>query len=69
MGSSQELLLDIEAFLAETGMGPTYFGKRACGNASLVPRLRDGKSVQLETAEKVRDFIASTPVKGREVAG
>jgi hypothetical protein len=52
-----KLLDEIEAFLSETGMGESYFGKRATGNSELVFRLRDGKRVWPETAAKVRCFI------------
>lgn len=66
--ANASLLSEIEAFLSQTGMGPTYFGAKACGNAELVKRLRraasDGHrtrrtSVGIETAEKVRAYIAS----------
>ena len=33
------LLAEIEAFLAETGMGETYFGKARGNNSELVGRL------------------------------
>ena len=58
------LLSEIDAFLAETGMGEQYFGKAAVGNSELVPRLRqtrkNGKprSVVIETADAVRRFMA-----------
>jgi hypothetical protein len=52
------LLSEIEGFLAETGMGPAYFGKSAVGNTEIVKRLRNGRSVTLATARSVRDFMA-----------
>lgn len=52
-----ELLSEIEAFLAETGMGVSYFGKAATGNSELVPRLRDGRRCWPETQQKALDFI------------
>lgn len=54
------LLREIEAFLAETGMGPAYFGKCAADNSELVKRLRAGKRVWPETEAKVREFIATS---------
>lgn len=55
---SNQLLDEIRAFLAETGMGPSYFGRIATGNSELVARLEAGKDVTLSTAEAVRAFIA-----------
>lgn len=54
-----QLLTDIEAFLAGTGMGASYFGKSAVGNSELVPRLRSGGRVWPETEMKVRAFMLS----------
>lgn len=51
------LLREIEVFIAETGMGESYFGKAAAGNSELVPRLRSNGRVWPETAAKVRSFI------------
>lgn len=53
------LLSEIDAFLAETGMGESYFGKAAAGNSELVSRLRGGKRIWPETEAKVRSFILS----------
>lgn len=55
--TSQKLLKEIEEFLSETGMGPTYFGKAAMNSSELVPRLRRGGRVWPETEQKVRLFI------------
>lgn len=54
---TSDLLTEIHAFLADTGMGRSYFGKVACGNSELIDRLEAGKTVTLATAEKVRAFI------------
>lgn len=51
------LLQDIEAFLSETGIGESYFGKKAAGNSELVARLREGRRVWPETESKVRSFL------------
>lgn len=52
------LISEIEAFLRESGMGPSYFGKKAVGNSELLPRLKNGGRVWPETENKVREFIA-----------
>lgn len=54
-----ELLSEIEAFLAESGMGETYFGKAAVGNSEVVPRIRKGGRVWPETENGLRSFIAN----------
>ena len=55
------LLEAVEAYLALSKMGETYFGKKAVGNSELVPRLRAGGSVLVTTDEKVRRFMADNP--------
>lgn len=57
MENKNDLLTEIEAFLAKTGMGAAYFGKVAVGNSELVKRLRDGGDVLSGTAARVRAFI------------
>lgn len=52
-----DLLSDIRVFLNKTGMGPSYFGKAACGNSELVRRLENGRTVTLPIAEKIRAFM------------
>lgn len=52
-----DLLSEIRAFLKDTKMGKSYFGKAATGNSELVGRLKAGKTVTLRTAEKARKFM------------
>ena len=52
------LISEIDAFLARTGMGQAYFGKLAAGNSEVVARLRAGRRVWPETALAIRRFIA-----------
>ena len=59
------LLSEIEAFLAETGMGEMYFGKVAANDSGLVARLRAGTTpitgkpvfVRPDSQASVRAFI------------
>ena len=51
------LLRDVEAFLSESRMSESYFGKAACGNSEVVSRLRDGGRVWPETETKIRSFM------------
>ena len=55
----KSLLHEIHDFLAATGMGPSYFGVRACGNSKLVKRLAEGKRVWPHTELAVRQFMAA----------
>jgi len=62
-GMATDLLSDIRSFLDETGMGPSYFGKVACGNSELVERLEGGRRIWPDTEEKVRAFMAERLAK------
>lgn len=65
MNANQQLLAEIDAFLAASGMAETTFGKKAAGNSQVVDRMRDGSSVTLRTADRIRRFIAeSQPDRG-----
>ena len=64
----QPLLSEIEAFLADTGMGASYFGKRATGNSEVVARLRDGGRIWPETEHRIRAFIAAERARRRHAA-
>ena len=55
----QNLLYAVSDFLAETGMGESYFGKAACRNSELVKRLRNGGRVWPETEIAIRAFMRS----------
>ena len=59
MNPHKKLLCEIDAFIAASGMGESYFGKAAVNNSELVSRLRNGGRVWPETAQRVRDFIAA----------
>lgn len=55
------LLAEIERFLNQTGMPPTTFGVTVMNDWHLVRRLRDGGSVRMPTADKIREFISNYP--------
>ena len=70
------LLEEIEAFLAETGMGVSYFGKKAANDSNLVQRLRAGKTpkgrevfVRPYAVQSIKAFMrAERRKREREVA-
>ena len=57
-GTTRDLLTDIEAFLAESGVSATKFGLAAVNDGHLIKNLRSGASVTLKTADKVRAYMA-----------
>ena len=54
----EQLLADVEAFLARHSMAATPFGDSALGDRHFVRQLREGRRVWPETEEKVRGFMA-----------
>ncbi|MBB3947081.1 hypothetical protein GGQ73_003045 [Rhizobium skierniewicense] len=60
---TSQLLSKIDAFLNDTGMGESYFGKCAVGNSELVGRLRNGGKVLQDTGVKVVSFIEAERLK------
>lgn len=55
------LIAKIEAFLAETGMGPSHLGQRAAVGSEVVKRLRSGGDVTTRSADKLNAFIDAWP--------
>jgi hypothetical protein len=51
------ILDEIDAFMAETGIGGFRFGMLAIKNGRLVERLRSGGRIWPETEERIRIFI------------
>jgi len=63
---ANNLLAEIDRFLAETQMGEARFGLRAASNSRLMERLRAGTTpkgkpvlVRPETEQKIRAFMAA----------
>ena len=52
-----ELLAEIEAYRALTGVNKTTFGQRALRDGNFVRRLEGGRAPSLKTIDKVRGFI------------
>jgi hypothetical protein len=59
------LLSEIDDFLAETGMGASYFGRLAVRNTELVDRLRRGGRIWPDTETALRAFMADSREKRR----
>ena len=58
MQSADSLLVEIESFCRRSGMAESTFGRLAVNDGKLCARLRNGKDVTLETANKIRSFIS-----------
>jgi len=56
--SKEAFLAEVEAAIEKIGISPSQFGKDALGDRSFVFDLREGRNVGLDTAERVREFIA-----------
>ncbi|MEJ0093786.1 MAG: hypothetical protein WDN46_10185 [Methylocella sp.] len=59
MTDTQSLLDEINRFLASGAMAESTFGRKAVNDGKLVARLRRGGSVTLESASRIRSFMAT----------
>ena len=60
MSSTAESLLgEIERFCRRSQIAESTFGRQAVNDGKLCARLREGKDVTLDTAERIRSFIES----------
>ncbi len=70
MSRSTRFLADIEAFLAETGLSVSRFGREAVGDPSLVGDLRRGRSPSAALMDRVAGFMADhrdvAPARSRD---
>ena len=57
VGSSDQLLEEIETYCQQAGIAESTFGRHAINDGKLCSRLRAGKNVTLATAERVRTYI------------
>ena len=52
-----DLLKEIEAFLAKHKMAPAKFGQEALSDMGFLLRLRAGRDIRIGTADRVRAFM------------
>ena len=64
MLAAADLLDRIISYCRQSRMAETTFGRRAVNDGKLVARLRNGRSVSLDTAARVEAFIAGHPANG-----
>ena len=49
----------VQAHIAQTGLKPSDFGKRAVGDANFVFQLEQGREPRRQTLQRVVDFIST----------
>ncbi|MFZ4072103.1 MAG: hypothetical protein ACOYJ6_18660, partial [Caulobacterales bacterium] len=70
MSSKDQLLHEIEAFIARHQIPASVFGLAAVSDRGFVGRLRRGGDVRLDTADRVREFMSAyVPQKKRGHSG
>ena len=57
MSASQELLDEIQEFIARVGMTESGFGVATKRDPSLIYKIRRGRRVSIETAKELREFM------------
>jgi hypothetical protein len=58
MNQKQTFLAEIEAFLVLSRMSASTFGHKVANDGKFVAEVRQGRSVRLDMADRVRRFIA-----------
>lgn len=59
MTSREQLLKEIDAFLAKHGMSATRFGTLAANDTALVSKMKNGRSVRVDMFDRLRRFMAA----------
>ena len=64
-----ELLTEIHAYCAKAGLNRTQFGLKVMNDGHYIRRLEGGRMPEIQTIEKVRDYMngktkAAKPFKG-----
>lgn len=57
MSIKTKLKADCEAFITETGIGATEFGRASCGYANLMTRLRRDEGITVDKADEVYAYM------------
>ena len=64
MTMQEAFTAEIDSFLAAHQLEPATFGRQALNDPNFVSDLRAGRSPNLRTIERVREFIAAYQPKG-----
>jgi hypothetical protein len=63
-----KLISDIEAFCRRHEMATSTFGRLAVNDGKFFDRLKDGKNIGFNTADKVDEFMAAETAKASGAA-
>ena len=63
MSTRDQLLAEIEAFLACHNMAASTFGRLAINSHKIVHRLREGKDITTASADQLRAFMRDFPAE------
>ena len=60
MITHQSIVDVIERYCRETGMAETTFGKKAVNDGKLLARLRAGRSISIDTYNRVMEMVSAS---------
>ena len=66
MSLSAQLLADVHVFVRDLGISETALGQKSVGNPSVFARLRAGKSIRLDTTDKIYTYMAHERLRRAE---
>jgi len=61
MSTVEVILSRIAEHCRDTGIAETTFGRKAVNDGKLVARLRAGKSIQLDTLQRIEKALSPSP--------
>ena len=59
--SREDILAEIDRYLAQTGMAPATLGKQAVNDTAFVFKLRRGRSVGMDRLRRVFEYMTNHP--------
>ncbi len=60
-----ELLDQIEAYIAQTHMPPSRFGRLSAGDPRLVADLKGGRKLRCKTEDRIRRYLSANQTGNR----
>ena len=69
MTTTPSLLAQIDHFLKRTHLTDEQFGRQACNNGRLIPRIRKRGDFKLARAAQIGEFLKNNTVKKRKARG
>ena len=68
--AANALLGEIESYCRSSGIAESTFGKLVVNDGKLCTRLREGKNVTLDTADRIKSYIHEhQPAQGKTPSG